>query len=151
MLCALELHRAAPTFSSSGVAGSVFLSNVPTASRFPRGHLRVLVSEPHCCVYWHRQRDSTPAPPPPHWLWLIVYLLQCDCGCYYIGKTIQKLWQIIYHHIWAMKTTNPDLPLGRHVAQVHNGRFPRVTILVLDRIHPSSQGGDFKNSSSSVS
>lgn len=71
----------------------------------------------------------------------VTYLLQCGCSCY--CKTIQKLWQRIYHHILALQTSNPDLPLGRHVAQVHNGPFPKVTILVLDRIHSGSQGGDF--------
>lgn len=74
---------------------------------------------------------------------LVVYLLQCDCGCYYIGKSIQKIWKRIYRHILAMKTSNPDLPLGRHVTQVQNGHFPEVTVLVLDRIHPSHRGEDY--------
>lgn len=42
-----------------------------------------------------------------------------------------------------MKMANPDLPLGRHVLQHHEGRFPRVHFLILDRIHPSSKGGDW--------
>lgn len=54
---------------------------------------------------------------------------------------IQKLWQ--RSHIRAMQTSNPDLPLGRYVLQVHSGIFPAVLIFVLDRIHPSPQGGDF--------
>lgn len=73
----------------------------------------------------------------------VVYLLRCGCGYYYIVKTIQKLWQRIYRHILAMQTNDPDLPLRRHVAQVHDGHFPKVRILVLGQVHSSSRGGDF--------
>lgn len=76
----------------------------------------------------------------------VVYLLQCSCGCYYIGETIQKLWQRIYRYIRAMKTSDSDSPLGRHVAQAHSGVFPKISILVIDRVHPSFSGGDFNKS-----
>lgn len=42
-----------------------------------------------------------------------------------------------------MQTADPDLPLGRHVAQVHEGVCPKISVLVLDRLHPSSRGGDY--------
>lgn len=38
-----------------------------------------------------------------------------------------------------MKTNDPDLPLGRHVLQTHDGICPKITVLVLDRI---GGGGD---------
>lgn len=41
-----------------------------------------------------------------------------------------------------MKTSNPDLPLGRHVALVHNSHFPRITVLILDRFHQTPRGRD---------
>lgn len=52
----------------------------------------------------------------------VVYLLLCSCNCFYVRKTIQKLWQRLYRHLRAMKTNDTDLPLGRH---------------------PGSWGGDF--------
>lgn len=39
-----------------------------------------------------------------------------------------------------METANPDIPWGR---QSHNGICPKVTVFVLDRIHPNAHGGDF--------
>lgn len=73
----------------------------------------------------------------------VVYLILCSCNCFYIGKTIQKLWQRLYRHIKSMETANPDLPLGRHVAQTHNGVCPTISVLALDRLHQSPQGGDY--------
>lgn len=73
----------------------------------------------------------------------VVYLILCSCNCFYVEKTIQKLWQRLYRHIKAMQTCNPDLPLGRHVAQTHSGNCPKISVLMLDRLHPSPRGGDF--------
>lgn len=73
----------------------------------------------------------------------VVYMLLCSCNCFYVGKTVQKLWQRLYRHIRAVQTADPDLPLGRHVAQVHEGICPKISVLVLDRLHPSSRGRDF--------
>lgn len=66
----------------------------------------------------------------------VVYLILCNCNCFYVGKTVQKLWQRLYHHIRAMEIANPDLPLGRHDAQIHNGICPTISVMVLDRLHP---------------
>lgn len=41
---------------------------------------------------------------------------------------------------------DPDLPLGRHTRIVHNGRFPKITFLILDCIHPNPRGGDWNKS-----
>lgn len=84
--------------------------------------------------------------PPKHYAncqtTFVVYLLQCECGCYYVGKTIQKLCKRLYRHIAVMKTKNPDFPLGRHAALVHSEHFPKVSVLVLDRLHQTPRGGD---------
>lgn len=73
----------------------------------------------------------------------VVYLLRCDCGCFYIGKTKLPFWQRAYWHIKSMQVCNPDLPLGRHTTLIHRGIFPRIKFLILDRIHPSPRGGDW--------
>lgn len=71
----------------------------------------------------------------------VVYLLQCDCQCFYVGKTKNELWRRIYHHIQSMKVCNPDLPLGRHTIQSSKSILPEVRFLVLDRIHSGIRGG----------
>lgn len=54
-----------------------------------------------------------------------------------------EFWQRVYHHIISMQTCNQDLPLGRHVTQFHEGTFPQVKFLILDRVHPGIRVGDW--------
>lgn len=72
----------------------------------------------------------------------VVYLLLCDCFRFYVGKTIQPFWRRAYQHILSMQTSNPSLPLGRHVRDLHEGITPKISFLILDRMHPGSRGGD---------
>lgn len=51
----------------------------------------------------------------------IVYMLICDCSSFYVGKTKLKLWRCTDKNIQSMKMGNLDLPVGHHVANVHNG------------------------------
>lgn len=88
-------------------------------STFPRGS----------CAYCRYMDTRKNVQLPNGWTFISKHFANCqttDLGCYYIGKTIQKLWKKIYCHISAMKTSNPDLPLGRHGAQVHNGHSPEL-------------------------
>lgn len=73
----------------------------------------------------------------------VVYMLQCECGCFYVGKTKLEFWHRAYRHIQSMQTCDPDLPLGRHTTLVHQGIFPKIKFLILDQVHPSPRGGDW--------
>lgn len=73
----------------------------------------------------------------------VIYLLMCDCASYYVGKTNQEFWRRAYRHIISMKTCNPSLPLDRHVSNFHSGVFPKLSFLILDRVHPGLRGGDW--------
>lgn len=73
----------------------------------------------------------------------VVYMLLCDCACFYVGKTKLEFWRRAYRHIISMQTCDPDLPIGRHTTLVHDGKFPKIRFLILDRIHPSPRGGDW--------
>lgn len=72
----------------------------------------------------------------------VVYLMLCDCGSFYVGKTNVEFWRRIYRHIRSIQVCDAELPLGRHVAVLHGGQFPRVKFLALDWIHPSLRVGD---------
>lgn len=37
-----------------------------------------------------------------------------------------------------MKSCNPSFLLGRHVSAIHAGNFPKMSFLILDRVHPVS-------------
>lgn len=71
----------------------------------------------------------------------VVYLLTCPCGCFYLGKMKLELSTRMGRHIKSMRTCNPDLPLGRHARDIHQGNFPKIKFLVLDRVHPNNRGG----------
>lgn len=42
-----------------------------------------------------------------------------------------------------MQISNPYLPLGRHVMEIHNSIMPKVSFAALDRVHIPVRGGDW--------
>lgn len=73
----------------------------------------------------------------------VVYLVQCQCGAFYIGKTRQEFRQRVSKHLLSMQIGNLYLPLGRHVAKGHGYRMPSVNFTVVDRVHVPLRGGDW--------
>lgn len=73
----------------------------------------------------------------------VIYLMQCQCGAFYIGKTRQELGQCVSKHlyVYSMRIGNLYLPLGRHVARRHGYRMPTANFTVLDRVHIPTRGG----------
>lgn len=69
----------------------------------------------------------------------IVYMMACECGAFYIGKTKQEFWQRISKHVYSMQIGNRYLPIGRHVVLKHDYRMLKVTFTTLDRIHTKSR------------
>lgn len=56
----------------------------------------------------------------------VIYMLLCNCGCFYVGKTKLQFWQRAYRHIRSMQTCDLELTLGQHSSTVHNGNFPKI-------------------------
>lgn len=56
----------------------------------------------------------------------IVYLLTCECGCFYIGKTKLEIWHRIYRHVASVQKQDPSLPLGRHSALIHGHKCLQI-------------------------
>ncbi|XP_040188254.1 uncharacterized protein LOC120920313 [Rana temporaria] len=73
----------------------------------------------------------------------VVYLMQCQCGSFYVGKTKQELHKRIEKHMHSMRICNLYLPLGRHIAKHHGYHMPNLNFTVLDRIHIPLRGGDW--------
>ena len=73
----------------------------------------------------------------------VIYLLTCHCERFYVGKTKLPFFKRASRHLHAMRTANPDLPLGGHILLQHEGHFSGVKFLILDRIHPNPRGGDW--------
>ncbi|XP_040206073.1 uncharacterized protein LOC120937139 [Rana temporaria] len=73
----------------------------------------------------------------------VVYLMECECGAYYIGKTKQEFQKRISKHKYSMTIGNIYLPIGRHVALSHNYRVPHVSFAALDHVLVPDRGGDW--------
>ena len=73
----------------------------------------------------------------------IVYLMECECGAFYVGKTKQQLWRRMAKHVYSMEIGNLYLPIGRHTVTHHNYIVPKVSFTALYRIHIPNRGGDW--------
>lgn len=76
----------------------------------------------------------------------VVYLLNCDCGSFYVGKTKLKLWRRIFRHVVSIEKLDHSLPLGRHSALIHGDSTPKVTFLTLDHFGATPRWGDYNKS-----
>lgn len=56
----------------------------------------------------------------------VVYLLSCQCGAFYIGKTKQPFFKRASRHITCMRKADRDLPLGRHIRDTHGSNIPKI-------------------------
>lgn len=118
-------------------------------------HCSILGSFPcgHCSFCQYIRHEKTFSLPigttfkPAHitncQTWGVVYLMSCECGAYYVGKTKQEIHRRISKHVYHMQIGNHYLPLGRHVVEVHNYKMPKVSFTALNRIHIPERGGDW--------
>lgn len=57
-----------------------------------------------------------------------------------------EFWHRAYRHIRSMQTCNPDCLWEDIPPWYIRSVFPRITFLILDRIHPNPRGGDWNKS-----
>ena len=50
----------------------------------------------------------------------VVYRLECDCGCFYIGRTKRRLKDRLTEHKYAIRTENMDYPMAVHYKKDHH-------------------------------
>lgn len=70
----------------------------------------------------------------------IVYLWMCECGSYYVGKTIRSFQVRAREHLYAINICDLLSPLGRHRVYPHGYRPIRVCFTALNRVHPDPRG-----------
>lgn len=74
----------------------------------------------------------------------LVYLLRCDCGSHYVGKTKRKFWKRISDYVSDITTGILDKsPVARHFSEKHKYKTDSLKFTALARIHPPLRGGDF--------
>lgn len=72
----------------------------------------------------------------------VIYLLNCQCGAYYVGKTFRELRQRIGDHVYDV--TNGKLTtIGRHVGLHHRYDASFISFQVLEAVRPDPRGGNW--------
>lgn len=67
----------------------------------------------------------------------VVYLLTCDCGSHYVGKTKRTFWKRMSYPVSDITTRILDKsPVARHFAERHKSEIESLKYTVLARIHP---------------
>lgn len=70
----------------------------------------------------------------------VVYLFQCECSCFYVGKTIRPFQATTKQQIYLINTGDLTTILGRHAARNHQYKNFNFSFYVLDRVHPHIRG-----------
>lgn len=72
----------------------------------------------------------------------VVYRLECECGCFYVGRTKRKLRQRLAEHKNAIKTVNPNYPMAQHYKNAGHTNHMTLKAMVIETIPKSTRGGD---------
>ncbi|CAJ0965044.1 unnamed protein product [Ranitomeya imitator] len=71
-----------------------------------------------------------------------VYVIFCQCGFYYIGKTIRPLYIRIKEHFSSVRTGKGVPRLINHVRQCHAGNTHTLRFAGIARVYSPQQGGN---------
>lgn len=74
----------------------------------------------------------------------IIYLLDCPCGCFYVGLTRREFSKRIYDHVYTATIGYYKSPIGKHIALAHSYAKVHLTFVPLSHIPPSPRGGDWE-------
>lgn len=73
----------------------------------------------------------------------VISLWFCECGSYYVGKTIRAFQVCIREHLYASRICDLLSSIGRHRAICHEYRYINMFFTALDHVHESPCGGDY--------
>lgn len=72
----------------------------------------------------------------------VVYVMFCECGFYYVGKTIRPLYKRIREHIYSLKSGKGAPRFIAHMREAHAGSVSGLKFTSVQRILSSSSGND---------
>lgn len=72
----------------------------------------------------------------------VVYLMICQRGAFYVGKTKRRLQQRIHDHIYLINSGRITTPISKHVGLKHNFDMNVCRFLILDHIVDNGRKGD---------
>lgn len=72
----------------------------------------------------------------------VVYRLECECGCFYIGRTKRRLKDRVAEHKNAIRTKNPAYPMAVHYQQAAHPSVSSLKVMVIEVVPKPLRGGD---------
>ena len=72
----------------------------------------------------------------------VVYRLECECGCFYVGRTKRRLRDRVSEHVYAIRTTNEKYPMAKHYKQAGHGNPNTLRAMAIEVVPSSRRGGD---------
>ena len=70
----------------------------------------------------------------------VIYLMLCNCGAFYVGKTIREFKKRMYDHIYYSQYAKMITPVSRHLGLYHRFDVSQVKFIVLDVIPEDPRG-----------
>lgn len=71
----------------------------------------------------------------------VVYKLECDCGCFYIGRTKRRLKDRLLEHKRAIRNHDQQYPMAMYF-QTAGHNINTLRVMVIETIPKSWRGGD---------
>lgn len=72
----------------------------------------------------------------------VVYRIDCECGCFYVGRTKRKLKERFAEHKYAVRTLNMDYPVAKHFQAVGHTNINCLKVMVIETVEKDLRGGD---------
>lgn len=72
----------------------------------------------------------------------VVYRLECECGCFYVGRTKRKFRERLAEHKYAIRTHNLNYPMAKHFKQAGHSSPNSLRAMVIEVVPQNPMGGD---------
>ena len=72
----------------------------------------------------------------------VVYRLECECGCFYVGRTKRRFKDRLAEHKYAIRIQNIDYPMAKHYKDSGHDPSKRLTAMVIETIPNDTRMGD---------
>lgn len=73
----------------------------------------------------------------------VIYIIFCQCGTFYVGKTIRPFWRRIKDHVYYATSGLLNTTMGYRIAFKHKFNPMVFKFAALDVIHVDHRGGNF--------
>lgn len=72
----------------------------------------------------------------------VVYRLECECGCFYVGRTKRRFRDRLAEHKYAIRTQNVDYPMAKHYKEQGHESSKSLKAMIIETIPQDTRGGD---------